>query len=273
MGKKKETGEDIITYKEPISGKTLEFKILKIDEIDIHSYERSISEEHLRKLMTAISKVGVYLDPITVFKDKSGKYYVLNGQHRLLAMKKLGFEEIPAIIFDDPEIAKNIIALNTEKAPDIRDMAKESKTIYMEYVENFPDEPESVAGRYIEAYYVTCGFAYEKMERFGGSVFESLMKKVDLFTEERFADAVKMREERAERLITLYQKIIELEKQLKEQDIWHPFIRKEIFSHINPYKRLRVIPDTFDEVVDKLMTNLENLDVESFRAGLEESLK
>ena len=267
MSRKK--GEQIITrYEEPISGKELGFAILNIDDIQIHDYERAISEEHLKKLMTAISKTGVYIDPITVFKDTRGKYFVLNGQHRLLAMKRLGYNQIPCIIFDDPEIAKNIIALNTEKAPDIRDMAKESKSIYMEYLENYPQEPETIAGKYIDAYYVTCGFAYEKMEKFGGSVLETLMRKVDLFTEQPLKQAVKIRQKRADKLIQIYNKIIEVEQKLKEKDIWHPFIRKEIFSHINPYKRLRVIPDDFDQVIEKLVYNLENFDLESFKPNL-----
>ena len=267
MSRKK--GEQIITrYEEPISSKKLVFTILNIDDIQIHDYERTISEEHLKKLMAAISKTGVYIDPITVFKDNRGKYFVLNGQHRLLAMKRLGYEQIPCIIFDDPEIAKNIIALNTEKAPDIRDMAKESKSIYMEYLENYPQEPETIAGKYIEAYYVTCGFAYEKMEKFGGSVLETLMRKVDLFTEHPLKQAVKIRQKRADKLIQIYNKIIEVEQELKEKDIWHPFIRKEIFSHINPYKRLRVIPDDFDQVIEKLVYNLENFDIASFKPQL-----
>ncbi len=265
---RKKTAYTITKYKEPISDKELEFAILNIDDIQIHGYEREVSEEHLRKLMAAISKCGIYIDPITVFKDAKGKYYVLNGQHRLLAMKRLGYEQIPCIIFDDPEIAKNIIALNTEKAPDIRDMAKESKSIYMEYLESYPQEPETIAGKYIEAYYVTCGFAYEKMEKFGGSVLETLMRKVDLFTEQPLKQAVKMRQRRADKLIQIYNKIIEVEQKLKEKDIWHPFIRKEIFSHINPYKRLRVIPDDFDQVTDKLLSNLENFDFDNFKTQL-----
>lgn len=255
-------------YKEPISNKELEFAILNIDDIQIHGYERAVSEEHLKKLMEAISKVGVYIDPITVFKDPKGKYFVLNGQHRLLAMKRLGYKQISSIIFDDPEIAKNIIALNTEKAPDIRDMARESKAIYMEYLQTTPQEPENIVSKYLEAYYVTCGFAYEKMEKFGGSVLETLMRKVDLFLEQPLKEASRIREKRAEKLIDIYTRIIELEQKLKEQDIWHPFIRKEIFSHINPYKRLRIIPDDFDQVVEKLLYNLKNFDLDSFKPQL-----
>ena len=53
-------------------------------------------------------------------------YWTPNGNHRLQAMKKLGREAIIALLVPDADVAFKILALNTEKAHNLREKSLET---------------------------------------------------------------------------------------------------------------------------------------------------
>ena len=92
-------------------------------------YQRNLSDAHVRKLEGVIWKIGRFLDPIIAVRtskpDHAAKYWTPNGNHRLSAMRTLGAKCIVGIVVPEATAAYQILALNTEKAHNLREKALE----------------------------------------------------------------------------------------------------------------------------------------------------
>src|SRR5262249_58716268 len=73
---------------------------------------------------TVIAKVGRFLDPVIAVPHDDG-FITPNGMHRLSALGSLGAKTVIALVMPEPEIAFRILALNTEKAHNLKDKALE----------------------------------------------------------------------------------------------------------------------------------------------------
>lgn len=74
--------------------------------------------------------MGRFLDPIIVVRaqkasEETVTYWTPNGHHRLSAMKTLGTKSITAIVGPEASAAYQILALNTEKAHNLREKSLE----------------------------------------------------------------------------------------------------------------------------------------------------
>ena len=85
--------------------------MVKVEEIPIDEIEMGTSQTRSRKvevgideLSRNITKVGL-LHPVLVFKT-DGKYELIAGQRRLLAVTKLGWKKIPAQVIEKPDETK-----------------------------------------------------------------------------------------------------------------------------------------------------------------------
>ena len=72
-----------------------------------------------------MEKIGLFLDPIIAIRHED-KYWTPNGNHRLQALKKLGVRTVVALLVPDPQVAFKILALNTEKAHNLREKSLET---------------------------------------------------------------------------------------------------------------------------------------------------
>ena len=86
----KDGGAVLAQYRDPVGGKPLILASLPIDRVEPTPYQRDASETHVKRLMAVIEKIGLFLDPIIVIRKDDG-YWTPNGNHRLQALKKLGF--------------------------------------------------------------------------------------------------------------------------------------------------------------------------------------
>lgn len=77
-----------------------------------HQPRRDFNLEELDTLARSISQNGL-LSPITVRKDPAGgnRYFLIAGERRLLACRRLGYEEVPAIISAVPEANAAVLTL------------------------------------------------------------------------------------------------------------------------------------------------------------------
>src|SRR5207253_49184 len=127
---------------DPLSGRPLVFAALPLDKVEPTKYQRTTSPAHVDKLADAIGRTGLYLDPIIAFRgdaflssvargdpvgngDGAAPWHTPNGGHRLAAMRKMGAKAITALVVPDEKIAWRILALNTEKAHNLREKALE----------------------------------------------------------------------------------------------------------------------------------------------------
>ena len=77
-----------------------------------------------RLRLKRIEKVGRFLDPLVLIRQDDG-YWTPNGNHRLQAMRKLGTKTIVGLLVADPDVAFKIVALNTEKAHNVKEKSLE----------------------------------------------------------------------------------------------------------------------------------------------------
>lgn len=249
---------DEFEFKEPVKENKLIFKIVSIDKLSVAPHQRKPSEYHVKHLVSSIERIG-FIVPLVVFKSKDKEeYIILDGQHRFLAAKRVGIKELPVIVVPE-KLVKLMMNLNIEKELNIREKSFVALNIYREYLTTSPNTYESdpiITDSIENAYYVTLGIAYEKFEKFSGSSLESLMKKCDFFIDEKLKDAIKIREERAKKVIEAFSLMKSISQKLKELDKWHPFVYQQIVSFANPYKRKRTIVE-FDELFSKFIENLK----------------
>ena len=103
------------------------------------------------------------------------------------------------------------------------------------------------------------GIAYEEKQKFFGSAYESIVKRLDWFFNMPISEAYEKRKERAKTLMELDDLARKAVEKVQELGINHPFLYKEIVSFCNPIGRRRKIEESFDEVMQTLKANLENL--------------
>ena len=113
----------------PFGGTPVLFTALPVERVEPTPFQRDPSLPHVTRLMNVIETLGRFLDPIVVIRQE-GAYWTPNGNHRLQALRKLGARTVTALLVPDPEIAFKILALNTEKAHNLKEKALE--TIRME---------------------------------------------------------------------------------------------------------------------------------------------
>ena len=131
----KDGGAVLGTYRDPFGGTPVLVVALPIDRVEPTPYQRDPSETHVKKLMTVIEKVGRFLDPVVLVRHDAA-YWTPNGNHR--AMRKLGAKSIVGLLVPDPNVAFKILALNTEKAHNVKE--KSLETIRMARALAAPDE-------------------------------------------------------------------------------------------------------------------------------------
>ena len=76
-------------------------KEIPIDKIIIPEQRAraSFTEEQHQELMASIKNYG-FTVPILVQDNKDGTYTLIDGEHRTLIAKELGYEKIPAVIVE-----------------------------------------------------------------------------------------------------------------------------------------------------------------------------
>ena len=72
-----------------------------------------------------IDALDRFLDPIIAVRSDDGRYWTPNGNHRLGALRASARSSIVALVLPEPEIAYKILALNTEKAHNLREKSLE----------------------------------------------------------------------------------------------------------------------------------------------------
>src|SRR5690349_21671196 len=112
-------------YRDPFGGTPLLLAALPVDRVEPTPYQRDPSDAHVKRLMGVIETIGRFLDPIVVVRHDD-QYWTPNGNHRLQALKKLGVKTVVALLVPDAEVAFKILALNTEKAHNLREKSLET---------------------------------------------------------------------------------------------------------------------------------------------------
>src|SRR5579864_219987 len=253
-------------YKEPLGGHPLVFSILPIDAVEPTPFQRDLSDAHHKRLADVINKTGRFLDPIVAVVAPKGGFWTPNGRHRLEAMRRLGAKSISALIVADREVAWQILALNTEKAHNLKERALEVIRIYHGLLEDDASRPESQFAFYLdEAALVTLGVCYEKVPRFGGGAYHPILRRLESFTSEPLRSAIKDHEKRAGMVLDLEEKVAAVVKKLKERGLVSSYLRSFVVARINPLRWIKDEAPPLEEVLKTMRERAAKFNVEKIR--------
>jgi len=253
----------LVVYNEPYGGHEQIFAMMPIDMIKSAPFQRELSQLHVRKLADAIAKVGRFLDPIIVVKSSNGEFWTPNGHHRKEAASILGLKEIPAILLLEEDAGRYVLAMNVEKAHTVKDRSLEVIKLYEELLEKKPEKEEREFEDIFESgAYATLGLIYKEQEKFHGSAYESLLRRIDFLLDQPLRDAYEVRKERARLVKEVDQIASEVVQKMREKGVNHPFLWQAVIGSANPIKRKRIVEETFEEVMEKLKENLQKLSEE-----------
>jgi ParB family chromosome partitioning protein len=267
----KDGGKVLATYREPFSGHWVVLASLPIDQVEPTPYQRNLSDTHVRKLEGVIAKLGRFLDPIIVVrketKDSNTRYWTPNGNHRLSAMKTLGAKCIVALVVPEAATAYQILALNTEKAHNLRERALEVIKMYGELATLDDATEETYALEFEEAALITLGLCYLENGRFSGGAYHPILRRSDQFIKKPLKSALTIRQERARALMDLDKTVVEKVEALKAKGLTSPYLKSFVVARINPirFRPKDAAPLSFDEVMDRMTKAVEKMNVEKIK--------
>ena len=252
-------GAVLAAYREPLGGHALLFVALPVDKVDRTPFQRDVSDAHVRKLTVAMDKTKRYLDPIVAVREGDG-YMTPNGGHRLTAVKELGAKSVLALLVPEREVAYQILALNIEKAHNLREKALEVVRMYRDLARSLdPREPE-MALEFEEPTLVTLGFAYEQRPRLSGGAYAPILRKVDGLLDQKLSAATPERERRAAVVLAFDDAVSEAVARLKERGFDSPYLKAFVVARVNPLRFMKGAPPTFDAVFEQMTKRARGMD-------------
>jgi ParB family chromosome partitioning protein len=224
-------------YQEPLNGQPMVLASLPLAAVQPTPFQRDLSPTHARRLADKIDETGAFLDPLIVVRGEDGKLWTPNGRHRLAAAKFLGLKQITALISPNEALAYRILALNTEKAHNLKDKSLEVVRMARSLVRNQGTSKESSFAAEFEApELLTLGLVYEKNARFGGGAYSPFLKKVDRFSDRTLAASLRDREGYAARLLEVDHEVKRVIEALQSKGFKSPYLRNYVVARINPVR-------------------------------------
>jgi ParB family chromosome partitioning protein len=249
------------SYSDPFGGTSVLLVALPIDRVEPTPYQRDPSDAHVKKLMTVIEKVGRFLDPLVLIRQDDG-YWTPNGNHRLQAMRKLGAKTIVGLLVPEPEVAFKILALNTEKAHNVKEKSLETIRMARALAEQRAGQETDYAFEFEQAPFLTLGAAYEERRSLSGGAYHPVLRRIDDFLGEPMPKALKERERRGARVLKLDDAVGKIVAALKAKGLTSPYLKPFVVARINPIRFSKSTEFDFDEVMDKMIASAGKFNVE-----------
>jgi ParB family transcriptional regulator, chromosome partitioning protein len=259
-------GSALAIYQEPVGEHWQIFCLLPMAKVEPTPYQRDLSPTHVKRLQEVVKKIDRFVDPVVVMSPKPGLYWTPNGNHRRAVLEKLKVKMIPAILVPEHEVAFQILALNTEKAHNLKEKSLEVIRMYRGLVKEEPDAgEEDYTFQFESAHFITLGLLYEENKRFAGGAFAPMLRRVDKFLKGSFPRTIKDREARAALVQDADEALGRVVAKLKKRGINHPYVKSFVLARTTPLTRQRKTLPSFDQTFKKLAENLDAYDVSKVR--------
>jgi ParB family transcriptional regulator, chromosome partitioning protein len=249
------------SYSDPFGGTAVLLVALPIDKVEPTPYQRDPSDAHVKRLMNVIEKVGRFLDPVVMIRQDEG-YWTPNGNHRLQAMRKLGARTIVGLLVPEPEVAFKILALNTEKAHNVKEKSLETIRMARALAERKAGQETDYAFEFEQAPFLTLGAAYEERRSLSGGAYHPVLRRIDDFLDEAMPKALKERERRGAKVLKLDDAVGKVVEALKAKGLTSPYLKPFVVARINPIRFSKSTEFDFDEVMDKMIASANKFNVE-----------
>ncbi|MFL5299975.1 MAG: ParB N-terminal domain-containing protein [Anaeromyxobacteraceae bacterium] len=253
-------GAVLAAYREPLGGNALLFAALPIEKVERTAFQRDVSDAHVRKLTLAMDKTRRYLDPVIAVRGDGGTYLTPNGGHRLTALQELGARSVVALVVPERKVAYQILALNIEKAHNLREKALEVVRMYRELAATTDATEGELSLELEEPALATLGFAYEERGRLSGGAYHPILKKVDAFLEAKLRDATEERERRARVVLAFDDAVGEAVARLKEKGFDSPYLKAFVVARVNPLRFMKGAVPPFDEIFETMTKRARGMD-------------
>jgi ParB family transcriptional regulator, chromosome partitioning protein len=271
-------GDVLATYREPLGGHALLLVALPISQVVPTPFQRDISDTHVRRLTQAMDKTQRFLDPIIVVREKTehGQYWTPNGYHRLTALKELDAKSILALLVPERAVAYQILALNIEKAHNLREKSIGVRRMYIDLAampDNKQKEPEGKLGEadyaleFEEPALATLGFAYEERGRLSGGAYHAILRKVDKWLPGRLVDALEERRARAKLLLDFDEAVQSVVDGLKARGMTSPYLRNFVVARVNPLRFIKGEPPPIDELLPTMAKRARGMNLDKINPG------
>ncbi|TMD04712.1 MAG: chromosome partitioning protein ParB [Chloroflexi bacterium] len=267
-------GVVLAAYRDPFAGQPLVLASLPLRRVVATPFQRDLSRTHADRLAAAIGAAGVFLDPVIAVPAKDG-FWSPNGRHRLEAARKLGLRTVTALLVPDERLAYRILALNTEKAHNLRDRSLEVIRMARQLAKEQPRTKEDAHAVTFESpIFLTLGCAYAERSRFAGSSYQPMLRKVDRFLDRALPAALRQREQWAVRLMDIDDRVAAHVKTMQGMGMKSPYLRAVVVARINPVrwvppsrKKDAAPPMSMAEALTKMAANVRKFDPKSVRPG------
>ena len=236
-------GAAIGAYRDPLGSRPLVIATLPLAAVQPTPFQRDLSPTHTKRLAQKIGQAAAFLDPLIVVQGHDGRFWTPNGRHRLAAAKVLGLRQISVLISPDEALAYRILALNTEKAHNLKDRSLEVIRMARTLAKREPRAKETdFADQFEAAELITLGVVYESTPRFGGGAYNSLLRKVDRFSQRTLAASLREREGYADRLLGIDADVKKIIAALQERGFKSPYLRNYVVARLNPVRFIKQKP-------------------------------
>jgi ParB family chromosome partitioning protein len=230
-------GAPIGAYREPLGGRPIMLASLPLAAVQPTPFQRDLSPTHVKRLAGKIDETGAFLDPLIVVRGEDGRLWTPNGRHRLAAAKVLGLKQITALVSPNEALAYRILALNTEKAHNLKDRSLEVIRMARSLEKKQGTTKEAaLAAEFEAAELITLGAVYENNPRFAGGAYSAFLKKVDRFSERPLSTSLREREAYASRLLEIDIQVKRIVADLAAKGFKSPYLRNYVVARINPVR-------------------------------------
>jgi len=260
-------GQAIGVYRDPLGGSWQCLAALPLAKVAPTPFQRDLSEAHVKRLTARIDEIGRFLDPIIAVRNDDGTYWTPNGNHRRASMMNLGARSIVALVVPEREIAFKILALNTEKAHNLREKALEVVRMARELARLEPRPEKAYALEFEEPALLTLGLCYEQNGRFAGGAYNPVLKRCETFLSASLPAAIELRVKRASKLLELDLAVSERVAELKARGLTSPYLKAFVVARVNPirFQRSADTPD-WDDTIERMLTAARKLDTGKVKA-------
>ena len=162
----------------------------------------------------------------------------------------------------DPDVAFKILALNTEKAHNLREKSLETIRMARALAKLGTESESSYAFEFEQPAFLTLGICYEERPRLSGGAYQSILRRVDTFLDEPVGKAVKERERRGKKILKLDDAVSAAVEKLKAKGLTSPYLKPFVVSRVNYTRFSKATSFDYDEALDKIIASAAKFNAE-----------
>lgn len=164
-----------------------------------------------------------------------------------------------------PGGTESILALNTEKAHNLKDKSLEVIRIFRNLMEERGENAEHEFGYYFEeASFIKMGLCYEQHPRFSGGVYHSFVRRLTQFSPDSLTKSLKAHGRHVGMLLELDQKVAEVVQKLKAKGFVSPYLKAFVVARSNPLRFMKE-PPGLEELIATIRGKVERFNVDRIK--------